>query len=210
MRTLRVLHLLLSVLQVAAYQPLSDASLQALPSPGSDYDIRSGSLLAPILRVRKPGTPEIEQVRNHFVSFFRSHLPLWNIAFQNSTQPTALGRNIQFVNLIITRDPPWSSSANVGRLTFAAHYDSKVTPEGFIGAIDSAVPCAVMMHMARSLDAALSKKWADMQARKDPLMNWEKGVQMIFFDGEEAFVSWSDDDSLYGSRYGQRQFVRHR
>jgi glutaminyl-peptide cyclotransferase len=200
MRALRALPLLLSVLQAAAYRPLSDASLQALPSPGSDYDIRSGALLAPILRVRKPGTPEIEQVRDHFVSFFKSHLPQWNIAFQNSTQPTALGRDIRFVNLIMTRDPPWASSTNVDRLTFAAHYDSKITPEGFIGAVDSAVPCAIMMHMARSLDTALSKKWADMQARKDPLMNWEKGVQMIFFDGEEAFVNWTDEDSLYGSR----------
>jgi glutaminyl-peptide cyclotransferase len=202
MRTLCALLLLLSVpLQAVAYKSLSNASLHSLITPGADFNIRSGSLLAPILRVRKPGTPEIEQVRSHFVSFFKSQLPQWVITFQNSTQPTALGRDIQFVNLIMTRDPPWASSANVDRLTFAAHYDSKVTPEGFIGAVDSAVPCAIMMQMARSLDAALSKKWADMQARKDPLLSWERGIQMIFFDGEEAFLNWTDEDSLYGSRY---------
>jgi hypothetical protein len=28
----------------------------------------------------------------------------------------------------------------------------------------------------------------------------EKGVQIIFLDGEEAFVSWTNTDSLYGAR----------
>lgn len=27
------------------------------------------------------------------------------------------------------------------------------------------------------------------------------GLMLIFFDGEEAFVNWTDDDSLYGSRH---------
>jgi len=27
----------------------------------------------------------------------------------------------------------------------AAHYDSKLTPEGFLGATDSAVPCAMLL-----------------------------------------------------------------
>ena len=26
-------------------------------------------------------------------------------------------------------------------------------------------------------------------------------LQIVFFDGEEAFVSWTDTDSLYGSRH---------
>ena len=26
-------------------------------------------------------------------------------------------------------------------------------------------------------------------------------MELIFFDGEEAFVEWSDKDSLYGSRH---------
>ncbi|KAI8788113.1 glutaminyl-peptide cyclotransferase protein, partial [Biomphalaria glabrata] len=26
-------------------------------------------------------------------------------------------------------------------------------------------------------------------------------LQLLFFDGEEAFIRWSDDDSLYGSRH---------
>lgn len=26
-------------------------------------------------------------------------------------------------------------------------------------------------------------------------------LQLIFFDGEEAFVDWTDTDSIYGARY---------
>jgi glutaminyl-peptide cyclotransferase len=28
----------------------------------------------------------------------------------------------------------------------------------------------------------------------------EKGIQILFLDGEEAFVSWTHTDSLYGAR----------
>lgn len=27
-------------------------------------------------------------------------------------------------------------------------------------------------------------------------------LQLVFFDGEEAFHSWTDTDSIYGARYG--------
>lgn len=27
------------------------------------------------------------------------------------------------------------------------------------------------------------------------------GLMLIFFDGEEAFLNWSDTDSIYGSRH---------
>lgn len=30
----------------------------------------------------------------------------------------------------------------------------------------------------------------------------ETTLQLIFFDGEEAFVDWTDTDSIYGARYG--------
>ena len=29
----------------------------------------------------------------------------------------------------------------------------------------------------------------------------DTSLQLIFFDGEEAFVEWSDTDSLYGARH---------
>lgn len=72
---------------------------------------------------------------------------------------------------------------------------------GFIGATDSAAPCAMIMHAARSVDEALSRKWDAMQAEGMSGLEEEKGVQILFLDGEEAFLSWTDSDSLYGARY---------
>lgn len=186
-----------------AYTKLSDNSLKAIPSPGQDFDITNGPVLAPILQVRVPGTPGIEKVREHFYDFFARELPQWKVSLQNSTQNTALGgAPIQFVNIIATRDPPWTQPGNVGRLALVAHYDSKLTPTGFIGATDSAAPVAMLMHAARSLDAAMTKKWDDMQVKgQTNSLEADQGIQLILLDGEEAFISWTDEDSLYGARY---------
>ena len=195
-----LLSLLLTVASVFAYTPLSNTSLLNLPSPGKDFDIRNGAILAPILRPRVPGTADIEEVRLHFINFFQKNLPSWHIAYENSTQNTALRKRIFFSNLIMTRDPPWAKPGDVGRLTLVAHYDSKISPKGFIGATDSAAPCAMLMHVARSIDEALTNKWSAMQQAGQTGKQAEKGVQVIFLDGEEAFVEWSAKDSVYGAR----------
>lgn len=61
----------------------------------------------------------------------------------------------------------------------ACHFDSKPT-DGyeFIGATDSAVPCAQLMHLA-----------AVMRPMLDEHKNSPQNVtlQFLFFDGEEAF-----------------------
>lgn len=191
-----------------AYTTLSDTSLTSLPLPGADFDIHNGKLLAPILRPRVPGTPGSEAVLFHFVNFFASNLPRWKITFQNSTSttPTSNGAEIPFTNLIATRDPPWvEGEGDVGRLALVAHYDSKLTPKGFIGATDSAAPCAMLLHAARSIDEALTRKWAAMEAEGVGSggfdgMEEHKGVQILLLDGEEAFMSWTHTDSLYGAR----------
>ncbi|EON62465.1 hypothetical protein W97_01687 [Coniosporium apollinis CBS 100218] len=194
---------ILSFLRLAAaYTALSDETLKSLPGPGDDFDIHNGALLAPILIPRVPGTEGSTAVLNHFVDFFRTTLPDWELEFQNSTSTTPLDRNKQvpFVNLIATRDPPWTQPGEVGRLALVAHYDSKVTPHGFIGATDSAAPCAMLLHAARILDHALTKKWEAMQKENNVGLEDERGVQIILLDGEEAFQSWTDTDSLYGAR----------
>lgn len=198
---------LLLVIQVIAYTRISNETLRAIPAPGEDFNIKNGALLAPILRPRVPGTPGSIQVQNHFIDFFKTSLPKWHISIQNSTSKTpATGKKeIPFVNLVMSRDPPWATPGEVSRLTLVAHYDSKLTPTDFIGATDSAAPCAMLMHAARTLDSALTKKWEAMQAEGlgeggfDDVED-NKGIQIIFLDGEEAFVSWTDEDSLYGAR----------
>ncbi|KAF5851081.1 hypothetical protein GGP41_010743 [Bipolaris sorokiniana] len=192
---------LLSCLSLgSAYHDLSDETLKHLPGPGDDFDIKKGSLLAPILVPRVSGTEGNAAVRKHFVDFFKSQLPEWRIELHNSssTTPVSNGKEVPFVNIIATRDPPGSLEGDVSRLALVAHYDSKYTPPGFIGATDSAAPCAMILHIVRSIDAALTKKWAS--SKGDDFEVEHKGVQVLLLDGEEAFKLWSDTDSLYGAR----------
>jgi glutaminyl-peptide cyclotransferase len=203
----RILHTafwLTNVFGASAYTTLSDDTLRGLPAAGADFDIHTGSLLAPILIPRVPGTPGSLAVQQHFIDWFTTHLPNWTIEIHNSTATTpATGdKQVPFANIIITRDPPWTNPGDVGRLALVAHYDSKLTPTGFIGATDSAAPCAMIMHAARSVDEALTHKWASMEAAGTggSGLEEEKGVQILFLDGEEAFVRWTDADSLYGAR----------
>jgi glutaminyl-peptide cyclotransferase len=189
---------------VWAYTALSDDTLKNLPAAGADFDIRNGALLAPLLIPRVPGTPGSKVAQQHIVDFFSTHLPKWTIEYQNSTSKTPMtgDREVPFVNLIMTRDPPWTKLGEVGRLSLVAHYDSKLIPEGFIGATDSAAPCAMILHAVRSVDEALTRKWSAMEsAGTVDGLEEEHGLQVIFLDGEEAFLSWTDEDSLYGARY---------
>lgn len=202
-RFLLGLGLLLLLVPGKAYEKLSDETLKALPRPKEDFDIHNGAILSPILQTRVPGTPGHTAVLDHFVNFFQTSLPKWNLEFQNSTSktPVSRGKDVPFVNLIVSRDPPGAPVGDVGRLTLVAHYDSKLEPEGFIGAIDSAAPCAMLMHAMRSIDAALERKWTSMQDQGlDPSLEEQRGIQLLLLDGEEAFHQWSDTDSLYGAR----------
>lgn len=206
--TVHALHILLLLRTPVAYTVLSDEALKSIPRPGADFNIKTGKLLAPILQPRVPGSSGSKAVLNHFADFFQHELPQWHVAYQNSTSKTPVtgNKDVPFINLIATRDPPWSNPGEVGYLTLVAHYDSKLTPEGFIGATDSAAPCAMLMHAARYLDDAMTKKWAAMdeigikQEDYDLGLEEHKGLQIILLDGEEAFESWTEKDSTYGAK----------
>ncbi|KAG5980506.1 hypothetical protein E4U55_003945 [Claviceps digitariae] len=205
MRRSSLLATLLAAMPAMAITTLADDDLRNIPSPGDDFDIHNGKLLAPILIPRVPGTAGNRKVQQHFVDFFASSLPDWELIWQNSTQKTPLSGNKQvpFSNLIFRRDPPGSRPGDVSRLTLVAHFDSLADPPGFLGAIDSAAPCAMLMHAARSIDEALTAKWTAQghDGHDDDELGDEKhGVQILFLDGEEAFVKWSASDSLYGAR----------
>lgn len=215
-RTATLLLLLLLPL-ISAYQDLSDSFLRLMPHPSpSDFDIHPSpdSLLAPILIPRVPGTPGQAKVQQHFVSFFRTHLPTWTITWQNSTARTpATGtREIPFQNLILRREPPWTKPGEASYLTLVAHYDSKMTPKGFIGATDSAAPCALLLFVARAVEGYLARMYKEMvelgedKAGRNRTLAMDMGVQVLLLDGEEAFVSWTEEDSLYGARALAREW----
>ncbi|KAF1837344.1 hypothetical protein BDW02DRAFT_519254 [Decorospora gaudefroyi] len=188
---------------VTAYKPLSDSFLRAIPSPDDTIDPVNGSLLAPLLIPRVPGTPGQKTVQHHLVNYFQTELPRWSIEWQNSTSPTPIsgGAEIPFANLIVRREPPWVQPGQSNLLTLVAHYDSKYQPEGFIGATDSAAPCAMLMHVAKVVDAHVTRMYDEMAALGEGgSVAMDMGIQIIFLDGEEAFIKWTDEDSLYGSR----------
>lgn len=197
------LGLLILLCSSEAYEKLSDDTLKALPRPNQDFDIHTGAILAPILQTRVPDTPGHVAVLQHLADFFRVNLPEWTLEFQNSTSktPVSKGKDVPFSNLIAYRDPPGVRVGDVGRLTLVAHYDSKLEPDGFIGGIDSAAPCAMILHAMRSIDAALDKKWTAMREQGvDSSLEEQQGIQVLLLDGEEAFKEWTATDSLYGAR----------
>ncbi|KAF5637182.1 glutaminyl-peptide cyclotransferase [Fusarium sp. NRRL 52700] len=185
----------------SGYKTLSDETLRKMPSGEASLDIHS-ELLAPILIPRVSGTDGSSVVQHHFIQYFNKHLPEWSIQWQNSSAKTPLGNSkVPFSNLIFRRRPPGVQDNSVSWLTLAAHYDSKISPVGFIGATDSAVPCAVLLQMARNIEGALQAKWGkDPEETNNGNQGIIDGIQILLLDGEEAFLQWTEEDSLYGSR----------
>jgi Zn-dependent M28 family amino/carboxypeptidase len=70
-------------------------------------------------------------------------------------------------------------------VAFSGHYDTKLFRDmTFVGANDGGASAGFLLELARVLCSRPSKH----------------DVQIIWFDGEEALVNWTDEDSLYGSR----------
>jgi len=137
-----------------------------------------------ILKVRIPGTDGSRQVRQDIENDMASLG--WSVEEDSFEQNTVVGR-VRFTNIIATLDP-----SAPRRMVIACHYDSKMSPQGFLGATDSAVPCAQMINLAKTLQSELD----NLRGRKS-----EVTLQFLFFDGEEAFKTWTATDSLYGSRH---------
>jgi hypothetical protein len=52
------------------------------------------------------------------------------------------------------------------------------------------------MDVARQVEGYLGRFWGGGEEGE----NGREGVQILLLDGEEAFVRWTEEDSLYGSR----------
>lgn len=138
-------------------------------------------------------------IRAHFAS-----LSGWRLDEDSFEQPTILGQQ-RFTNLIATFLPKRSQrhllrSTNMRdiaaprRLVLAAHYDSKRFEHfSFHAATDSAVPVAILLDLATALQPWL------LRARDADRL--DLALQLVFFDGEEAFGEWTESDSVYGSTH---------
>jgi glutaminyl-peptide cyclotransferase len=106
----------------------------------------------PILVPRVVGTPNHALVRQYIIGQMQSLG--WDIETDKFTAdaPRPHGKKT-FENIITTLDPKAQR-----RLVLACHYDSKYTRDGnFIGATDSAVPCAMMITLAKDLAPKLDQ-----------------------------------------------------
>lgn len=82
-----------------------------------------------------------------------------------------------------------------------------LTPPQFLGATDSAAPCAMLLDLAQALTPALRARKTRLANASDDEDEFDEReaaqttLQIVFFDGEEAFHDWTATDSIYGSRY---------
>ncbi|GFR08934.1 glutaminyl-peptide cyclotransferase [Trichonephila clavata] len=163
---------------------LQDNDIHSVAAGISDYNDFNRTLDA-ILKPRVPDTEGHDEVRKYIVTEMEKLG--WAVEEDKFFDRTPHGKK-SFSNVIATLNPHACR-----RLTIACHYDSLYNREyTFLGATDSAVPCAMMIHAAKMLQYPLSQ-----QKEKST----ELTLQFIFFDGEEAFHRWSKTDSLYGSRH---------
>lgn len=80
-----------------------------------------------------------------------------------------------------------------GIIVLASHYETNYPLKDYVGANDAGSSTGLLLALA---DQLRGKK------------NNGPAIWLVFFDGEEAFVKWSDTDSLYGSRYLASQWQK--
>ncbi|XP_068280956.1 glutaminyl-peptide cyclotransferase-like protein isoform X8 [Nyctibius grandis] len=170
--------------------PPSEQALRALLGWLDPTRLRD-TFLRPLLRERVPGGPGSRAARQHIMGHLSALGAAWHLELDAFEAATPRGL-VTFTNVVATVAP-----AAPRRLVLACHYDTKVLPPGpgqrhFLGATDSAVPCAILLELAAALDRPL-------RHAKD--RGAEVTLQLLFLDGEEAFGDWSDTDSLYGARH---------
>jgi glutaminyl-peptide cyclotransferase len=127
---------------------------------------------------RPAGSQASQQLQSYIVSQLR--LRRCEIVEDSFAAQTPLG-TVAMKN-IIARFPGSSGRA----VALTGHYDTKSMPGiHFVGANDGGSSTGFLLEMARVLSGS---------TRKDD-------IYLVWFDGEEAFATWSETDGLYGSRH---------
>jgi len=130
---------------------------------------------------RPPESDAIKQARNYIHQQLEANG--WQVIDQPFSAKTPRGP-VRFVNLIARRpDQP-----DQEKLFFvASHYDTKTFDLiRFVGANDGGSSSGALIELGRVLN-----QHPDLAAR----------VELIFFDGEEAYSQFTKTDGLYGSRF---------
>jgi Peptidase family M28 len=130
---------------------------------------------------RPAGSEAIEKSRRYIEDQLRRFG--WQITRQAFSDETPRGK-VQFVNLI-AQFPDRGHTAP--SFLLCSHYDTKTFDAiKFVGANDGGSSTGLLLELARVIG-------------QHP--NLAAKVELVFFDGEEAYDHFSDTDGLYGSRY---------
>jgi glutaminyl-peptide cyclotransferase len=130
---------------------------------------------------RPPESEAIEKSRTYIKEQLKTSG--WNVTEQPFTDATPRGQ-VRFVNLIARFGA--ATKAN-DLFLLCSHYDTKIFDTfRFVGANDGGSSTGLLLELARVLgqQPRLAEK-----------------VELVFFDGEEAFDNFSDTDGIYGSRH---------
>jgi hypothetical protein len=139
---------------------------------------------------RPPATTAIEESRGYIEKQLQGWG--WAVERQSFSDDTPRGR-IDFVNLIAHFAPAAGKTKATPSFLLCSHYDTKWFENArFVGANDGGSSTGLLLEMARVL-------------AQEP--NLAKKVELVFFDGEEAYESFSNTDGLYGSRYFAKQLA---
>ena len=137
---------------------------------------------------RPSGSEAIEKSRHYIED--QLHHSGWQVKRQAFTDDTPRGK-VQFVNLI-AQFPDQGNAAPLFLL--CSHYDTKTFDTiKFVGANDAGSSTGLLLELARVMG-------------QHP--NLAGKIELVFFDGEEAYDHFSETDGLYGSRYFARQLQR--
>lgn len=183
------------------FRSLTENEMKKVASRSNEALLRS--FLETIMIPRVPGSDGHHRVGEFLVNTMKGLD--WQVERDSFEMTTPLGVK-SFSNIIATlplaaaassssssSSSPTSYSLPPRRLAMACHYDSKYFKgKDFLAATDSAVPCAMMLHLASTMNEYL---------HRHRTRNTDVTLEFLFFDGEEAFVNWSDEDSIYGSRH---------
>jgi Zn-dependent M28 family amino/carboxypeptidase len=127
---------------------------------------------------RVAGTPANAETRQYIItSLAASGIKAAEQPFETDTP---IGR-VKMANVIATL-----TGERPERIILASHFDTKLFKDiRFVGASDGASSTAALIELGRVLNS-----------KPRPFT-----IELLFLDGEEAFVAWEGTDHTYGSRY---------
>ncbi len=124
---------------------------------------------------RPPGSPAHTKLEQYILGKLKGV----DVEQDKFTAQTPVGKFP--INNIIAKFP----GKKDGIIVVAGHYDTLYSQPKFVGANDGGSSTALLLALAD-------------QFRGKPLDGYS--IWLVWTDGEEAFVNWTDTDSVYGSR----------